>query len=287
MNHKTKYNFSEEDYLLFIKRHTEGETLSSIARSIKVSNSTIQNIFKKRNIPVIRWNYPSSKKYKYNEDYFENIDTEIKAYLLGFIYADGCVYKDRLTIAISNIDIEILKLFQVEICKDCPIRDKILKKETHNNQVTFRVASKKLCKDLLTHGVMPNKSFKIRFPSHISKSLYPHFIRGYFDGDGCVYTKISSERRIINVHISSNIDFLTDIVNTLPEIEIKIHKNGNIFRSHIRSFCSTYMFYTYMYSSSSFFLNRKKKKFEEFFNCVISNGQKELLFKKRNTFKKS
>ena len=46
------------------------------------------------------------------EDFFETIDTEEKAYLLGFILADGCIDGNQLSIEINKRDIEILYMFK-------------------------------------------------------------------------------------------------------------------------------------------------------------------------------
>lgn len=108
---------------------------------------------------------------------------------------------------------------------DIPIKRKLLKKETHNHQVCFRLSSKLLCNDLLKHGVMPNKSFKIKLPN-ISDIFLPHFIRGYFDGDGCVYTctKETKKKNQIRIHISSNLEFLTGVNSAINIVDFKIRK---------------------------------------------------------------
>lgn len=62
-------------------------------------------------------------KNKYKTDYFNVIDTEKKAYFLGFIYADGCIYKRQkgnsleisLNISIQSKDKEILEELEKEL----------------------------------------------------------------------------------------------------------------------------------------------------------------------------
>lgn len=54
-----------------------------------------------------------SRKYKFDENFFENIDTEEKAYWLGFIYADGAVFKRTLSIRLSTKDIHHLSLIHI------------------------------------------------------------------------------------------------------------------------------------------------------------------------------
>lgn len=53
----------------------------------------------------------------------------------------------------------------------------------------MRIGSKKVFHDLLKLGLTPRKSLTIKFPNDIPNKYFGHFIRGYFDGDGCVTIK--------------------------------------------------------------------------------------------------
>lgn len=54
----------------------------------------------------------------------------------------------------------------------------------------YRLAcySKKSYTDLINKGCGINKSLILKFPdeTQVPQNLISHFIRGYFDGDGCV-----------------------------------------------------------------------------------------------------
>ena len=120
-----------------------------------------------------------------NKNYFKNIDTEEKAYWLGFIAADGCVYKMsknayRLQINLSAVDIGHLELFN-----DCIESDYIITQKKVNNSDTciLKISSKEFTDNLINLGITPNKSLIVQMPN-ISQDLIRHFIRGYFDGDG-------------------------------------------------------------------------------------------------------
>ena len=129
-----------------------------------------------------------ARKVNLNHDYFEVIDTPEKAYWLGFIMADGCIYKGadkyslRLQINLKSSDIEHLEKFQRAINSSYKIQ---VKKVGNSETCILKINSTKFCKDLIKHGVTERKSIVCQYPK-IPEELNIHFIRGYFDGDGCI-----------------------------------------------------------------------------------------------------
>ena len=113
------------------------------------------------------------KKYYYNENYFSRIDSEKKAYFLGFLFADGCVRQryrpDRnkplysLILKLHKKDIDILRKLLIALGNsNIPIV-----KEKGTNCYKITVNSKTLCEDLISHGCVPRKSLILKFPTHI------------------------------------------------------------------------------------------------------------------------
>lgn len=129
----------------------------------------------------------SNRKHSANENFFETIDTEEKAYWLGFIYADGSVLIHKntgsmtLEIGLQIKDINHLEKFKEDIKATNPV------KVTNNGKgCRISIHSRKLVKDLMKHGIVPNKSL-IAIPpgkESVPEALTHHFIRGIFDGDG-------------------------------------------------------------------------------------------------------
>lgn len=133
-----------------------------------------------------------------DENYFEHIDSEVKAYLLGFIAADGSISKtkrrgDSLYLTIGISDEKHLKRLAREIgwrgkisyCPPCEKKfngDRFYKCKA---AWRFTIGSKKLVTDIISHGVGLDKSKQLLLPK-LEKEFYAHFIRGFFDGDGCI-----------------------------------------------------------------------------------------------------
>lgn len=123
-------------------------------------------------------------KYEKNEDFFENIDTELKAYLLGIIAGDGCILKDGMKIEMHKQDIYVLELLRDYISPNSNI--KLRKYEKYDNTICLQIYSVKLVKDLLRALKLKKvgkKSHDILLPD-LSDDLMWHFIRGLVDSDG-------------------------------------------------------------------------------------------------------
>jgi hypothetical protein len=139
-------------------------------------------------------NYPN-RKYNINETFFDEIDSEEKAYFLGLLYADGYNHpaSSHTSIALKESDRSILeKLRDLIYNEPWPLKYKIRRKgaegdlTNRQNQYQLCFSSKYLANKLVEFGCYPDKSLTLQFPNFLSKNLMPHFIRGYFDGDGSI-----------------------------------------------------------------------------------------------------
>lgn len=114
---------------------------------------------------------------------FETIDTEEKAYWLGFLYADGTISskENKIELGLAEKDLTHIQKFRTFI----GISNKICYRES-SKSYRFSFRSYKCKQDLINKGCVPNKSLILTFPSasQVPIALLKHFIRGYFDGDG-------------------------------------------------------------------------------------------------------
>lgn len=220
------------------------------------------------------------RKHFFNEDYFENIDTEEKAYWLGFIAADGSVVKSseynsyRLYINISCIDEFHLKKFRSAI----GAYDVELQQYTStdgfcnsNGTTTSRIVlnSFKLCTDLAKYHIHQRKSYDIEMPS-IRRDLVPHYLRGLFDGDGsyyCHYDIKNNRYRYAFEIVSASKTFVEQIQQYLLSIGIKTNlyyrKKFGYFRLMTASKKELLKLINLLYSNANISLDRKHKKINE------------------------
>lgn len=209
------------------------------------------------------------RKYSLNECLFESIDTEEKAYWLGFLYADGYVSEKRdvIELALAETDKRHLIKFNNFLETERPLGKKI-KKMNGKEYIGYRaaVSSKKIKKDLMNKGCLPGKTKKLSFPSSnlVSDKLLSHFIRGYFDGDGS--TTLIKEK-FLSVEILGTEEFLQGLLNRIS-LDKNIHSFNHskttfrvqIFGSFALPFLET------IYKDSTIHLSRKYNIYSNFIN---------------------
>ena len=232
--------------------------------------------------------------YKYshiNLEYFDVIDTETKAYLLGFILADGSLYKVTgynsliLDIGVNSRDREVVELIRDEISPSHKIYDKVIedknfKKKESCLKSVITIGCTKLCKKLIEkYKFSLDKSHDINyeFPfDTIPKELHRHFIRGFFDGDGhigmnnCKYFQ-KRKNILIQYHRISRIGFTSCHIKFLNQLIIHLPKVNNP-RIYTRDMYTNNLhftinqknhreFYDFFYKDSTKFLSRKHNSF--------------------------
>ena len=238
-----------------------------IAKIFNVNEKTIKINAKKYGL-TSKIGSQGARKHKFNERYFENIDSEEKAYWLGFIAADGCVYKNkqsyRLQINLKGSDIDHLKKFQKAICSDYKITEKKVGK-AQSNTCQLKINSTKMCNDLIKNNIIERKSI-IFEPPILNKNLMRHFIRGYFDGDGWItsYKRKDSNGYRNEVGIIGGKKALNYFIDFLPKgfSKYEKYKDDKIIQisgSSIKTISETY---NYLYENATIFLDRKKNVFE-------------------------
>ncbi len=160
-----------------IFKYNQGKSTVDLAKLTGFSRQHVYNILKNNNVVCRKVH----NIYSCNNKYFEVIDTEEKAYWLGFLMADGNISRNRVRINLHERDVEHLYKFTKSLSSNHKIGK--TSKGTQYNQRKVEICSPSLCEDLIKIGCIENKTFKLQFPN-INEHLIRHFVRGYFDGDG-------------------------------------------------------------------------------------------------------
>jgi intein-encoded DNA endonuclease-like protein len=258
-----------------IQKYKELKSVVKVGKVFNVSFGPIKRILKENGYN------PTQRKYKVNHNYFDNIDTEEKAYWLGFIYADGYVrvrtrygenpgQGNSFCMNLSILDIEHLKLLRKCVGSTHKIINKVSVtknkqgKSYSSNVCRLSVNSNKLVEGLVSQGVVPRKTH-ILTPPKIDEKLYRHFIRGYFDGDGCCANyknKSTGYKRFIYSIACAAPKLKEWMMEILKENDIKCVVTDNL-SFNVGSFKSKYKFYHYLYDNTTIYLQRKKDKGDE------------------------
>jgi intein-encoded DNA endonuclease-like protein len=199
------------------------------------------------------------------------------AYVLGFFAADGSMLKNKRGahfIEFTIIDRIVLEVIQSAIGSTHKIKTRERNKGVWKTQYRLQIGSKEWFKDLLQLGLTPNKSNTIRFP-YVPKRYLGDFVRGYFDGDGCVYFKkhyVKERSKKVWVFMTlftcGNRSFLEDLHTVISRFDIK---GGHISKKNrgydlVFSRHDSLALYRLMYHTSKvtdMFLPRKRKKLEK------------------------
>lgn len=196
------------------------------------------------------------QKYKHNEEFFNTWSNDM-AYILGFIMADGSVYKNtrsfRLKISIHEKDKEILEFIRDKISPEQSIKK--IKNKIKNGfsaHVMLTVVNSHMCKKLIELGVVQNKTYNCKWKK-IPKKYIPQFLLGYFDGDGSIYKKGKGFEFVIDV---KKIKYLTELRKHTLKLGA-ISKGHGTYRWRIGSNKELLQMKNYLYSNHTFCLKRK------------------------------
>lgn len=265
---KLKKSDKENIIQLYQQGLTAKEILPLYCDRVQTEN-TIMSIVKQAGV-----NRPRGTVSDADKDYFSVIDTEAKAYYLGLLLTDGNVHQAKrnteqyvIQIDLKADDREIIEKFKAEIHSSNQIR---MYQKNKRNECLFGVCSTKMAYDLMDKGVFPNKTFEAELNYNIPPELFRHYIRGIFDGDGTVF--ISKDKLRFGFYGTHKL--VSQIQEWLGE-QINISQN-KVFDKPTVSFViyqkkmDVLNFYNLMYNDATFYLKRKKNKFDDYFaeHCV-------------------
>lgn len=219
-----------------------------------------------------------------DHNFFSKWNKEM-AYVLGFFCADGYMIKNNR--GACYIDIKITDkdlLHKIRSLLNSSHRIRVMSARGNDKEAyRIQIGSKKIYEDLINLGLETKKSKVLKLPS-VPKKYFGDFVRGYFDGDGCIWGGIIHKKRktkhfsVITSFTSCSGDFLSSLRKRLSDRKINScmvkMKNSNAYRLQY-SAKSTILLYDLMYGvigEKSPFLERKKKDFENKLKNLRNNA---------------
>ena len=279
----------KKELLLFQKYLLEGYNIKESCERSGVNYKSSYFYIKKYNFKVLN----KGIRLKSDSSYFKIIDTEHKAYILGFFIADGYIEKKSGRICFNNSidDISVIKEIQNQICPNSKLiySNKQSQVNFRKKQVVLRFTNKTIYKDLIEkYNIVNAKTFNENYTfdfNKIPEHLIHHFIRGYFDGDGSVsfIPKSKNKQLFFNFSFVFNSKLFAEQFakifqnnfGIIPVIYDHIGKTSNYFslrfnynrkrQSKIKEV------YQWLYKNSNIYLERKKIKFEQYLNTELIN----------------
>lgn len=242
--------------------------VKDLTEKYKLTKRALPNILKQRGIDSHKKN-----RYSLNENYFHEVDTEQKAYWLGYLFADGFVGNEHfhnIVFSQRESDGYIVKQFADDIGFTGHLRKSMPGKGTFENgqpQIVLNFSSKRMAADLYSLNMFPRKSMTMDKLPMLKHELYRHFVRGYFDGDGSATESVRNYYKgreyksykwsiigteAFNIKIAELLPVKTSLYDShTPEMKYLGFSNNE----------SMVKMFHYLYDGATRFLQRKKDVF--------------------------
>ena len=249
---------------------------------------------KQEQIKFIEDNYPLTTNHTSNRrirhTFFSKIQTELQAYLLGFYAADGSIDEKRKTLRIhlGTKDSELVYLYKDIISPDARTYTVEPKEYIGRNGNIIQghgsfgvdITSAILCTSLVNLKIGYRKTYQDLHIPEIDKSLIRHFIRGYFDGDGCITGYVPKEknknprfRMRFDIDAKTN-SLLLEFMKFFEENDIHLNlnylKRDDMYRLTTSSKKECAKIFNLLYNGSYFYLSRKFNKFNHYVNTEVT-----------------
>lgn len=248
-----------------------GMTITDIAKDLNVSKNSVNKWIKGITLSMEQRHLITSKrnKYHYNINLFRE-PSELTYYLLGAFISDGWVDRNTRKAGIVSKDKEWLELIGNVLCPNKPV------KKRHDSECyELTVNSKYIAHWLMSNECAPHKSLIVKIPD-IPPQFVSHFVRGVFDGDGCVslIKRINSKTHLFKSYIVSGscifAESLSKLLNNLGinnYITVINNDDISIFGREAKDYNSSYRvecsgtnalkFCQFIYLDKNIFLARK------------------------------
>jgi intein-encoded DNA endonuclease-like protein len=274
--------FSEPKIQEMINLYEVGKSQKEIANIFACSQTNVSSILRRKGVKC-RDRKDVFKNQKYtdvNTSFFKEINNEGNAYFLGFLYADGGVQTKNsaycVTLKLKSNDQIIIQKLRDIMSPSSPV------KITGGKYSYFRINQKEVCEQLIALGCVPNKSLILEFPTKVPANLIRHFLRGYSDGDGCIYKNRFKKKKTINTiwKIISTKQFCEQTAKILKK-ELGINCSQSLSKPKKNQITTVLSVggnlqvkkvLDWLYQDATIYLPRKYDKYQEFLNGENSSA---------------
>ena len=230
-----------------ISMYQDGSTTKEIADKFGMTQRGVTYVLNKYNVRLIERRRTNGRRI--NVNFFKRWTSEM-AYVLGFVYTDGNVSGN--TLSISQKDRSILEKINDVMDSDFPIRERTI------NVYSIDISRKVIVDDLRKLGVVEGKTHIMTFPD-VPDEYLPHFIRGVVDGDGW----IQERGYVMNVTNASE-SFSYSLLKTFQQrnLNARISKQNNAYRVFVSGKQDVINLADWIYADcGDLYLPRKRERF--------------------------
>lgn len=256
-------------------------TREEIAQHFGICSVSIDRILKLYNIE--KYTRQQLASYGMNETFFDIIDTEEKAYFLGLLMTDGCIFKTRSNHYRILLQLGAIDTYMVERLHQTVRANTKLILDKRDGSSTCAFVNDHMANTLFSHGVCVNKPSRY-ISSNIHPFLVPAVIRGIFDGDGNMFYRLAHpDRKVCNSYSGRILICCHDLLfNQLNKFFATLGYTTSVYNGQvctdgtilhhlsIRRKDELIKLYSFLYNNNNatIYLKRKKDKFEEFLSLL-------------------
>jgi hypothetical protein len=269
-----------------------GELLGRTERSVQGKHVRMVNC-KTKQIKTKNATKNNRRVYSCNDSYFSIIDSQRKAYYIGWLLTDGyvgsmvrtrgnIVSSNKIGLKLALRDIDVLDGFKNDLEASAPIKTRgprisMLngKKITNSGSCSFEITSKQLRDDLAKYGVIPNKTYVCKFPERLEEMYYPGFVAGAISGDGSVSVRTHHNRKSkwLRSSFSGTKDLVLGVRSVLvknieynPDKSVRTVKGTRNLHTIELSHTETLALYVWLKNNNVSLMHRKNKIVEDYIN---------------------
>lgn len=265
------------------------QTRDSILAKYNIGKTKLFRILRDHDEPK----RPKKRKFFFNENFFNTIDSQEKAQILGLIYSDGCLNKNsNCSIFLHYKDKEYLEKIKniINYKGELTLRDGRFSKKPNGKmgwsdaQYGLSLHSVKMYKDLINIGLCNRKSWANLGIPNILDKFKKSFILGILEGDGSINISKpwngDGRKRVIGkirINFTGNYNMMLDISKF---IEQELQIVTKIERKNSSEFCYSINYsrvndvlklIKWLYNDASFYMERKFLKAQEILNLYSSH----------------
>ena len=260
MSRRLSFTDKERQYVL---NNIGTKTVIQIAKELGRSDQPIYKYLNDEGICIDGCRKRAERNVSCNIHYFDQWSPNM-AYILGFAFADGSIYKNTLSIIVTQSDEAVLNFIKNEVGSDKKIR-----RYNHNgNRGTkpysvFCINSRVAADRLRELGIKESKTYLDEPFPNMPDNMVPHFVRGFFDGDGCAHV---AKKGACHVKLIGTPKFIMGMVKRLSQLAGMVEKQPLIQQGKRATWAIVYWtnpndirkFYRFIYENADFCYARKK-----------------------------
>ena len=281
MEKRKRKPFTEDEKLKICELWQQGYTATEICREVESLNKrkpqTLYPVLIKAGLYKKK---PANdlRRYQVNDHYFDKIDTEHKAYWLGFMLADGFLSNSNHSTEIFGITLKaddryILEAFKEDLNSTYPIHEYEEYHDWGKGEIKTTVSrilikSSQIFKQLSAMGFSVDKSHTAIFPwEYIPENFINHVVRGYFDGDGSLSKSGDKKWHTYDLKFTGTTEVIIAIRSILGKDNIKLSKrhperDNNNCSLNLCGDLQVYNICKWMYKDATIYLKRKYDRFK-------------------------